>query len=470
MNQRHTLSLIAWGAAAWLILVAAVVLPESIAADETPVPVGAAQVDVTPAYPVRLSGYSSRRTESTGIAQRIWARALAIGGDGGAGPAVMIAVDNCGVPGRLADDVAARLHDAGVRRERLVVCSIHPHSAPWLTGYAPFLAGEPVPREHEEHRARYTAELADQLVAVARQALQNRQPARLFWTRGQVAFAANRRVMKEGRWTGFGVQPDGAVDHQLPVLVARTADGRPLAVWVNYACHCTTLGGDFYQVCGDWAGYAAEYLGAACPGAVALISIGCGADANPEPRGKLEMCQRHGRALADEVVRLLKTDLRPVSGAVTCRLVRVELPFGKLPTRDQWSAQAQGSGPAAVRARHFLERLERGEELPKSLAYPIATWAFGDDLAMVFLGGEVVVDYALRLRSQFRGDRLWITAYANDMPCYLPSQRILREGGYEADSSMIYYGQPGPLAPQTEDAVVDAVRGLLPSTFQSPAK
>jgi hypothetical protein len=96
------------------------------------------------------------------------------------------------------------------------------------------------------------------------------------------------------------------------------------------------------------------------------------------------------------------------------------------------------------------------------LPYPIATWTFGDALSMVFLPGEVVVDYATLLNQRHGADRLWITAYANDVPCYIPSKRILREGGYEADQSMLFYGRPTRLAPETEDIILQTVAELLP--------
>ena len=196
----------------------------------------------------------------------------------------------------MADEVCQRLQTHGLRREQLVVSSSHSHTAPWLPGFAPFLAGEPVPAEHQQRMQQYRKELTDKMVQAACQALQNRQPARLSWRRARVTLAANRRVLKDGTWTGFGVQPDGPVDERLPVLVASGADGKPLAILANYACHCTTLGGDFNQICGDWSGFAQENIEQDFPGAVALITIGCGADANPEPRGKLEFCRQHGRA------------------------------------------------------------------------------------------------------------------------------------------------------------------------------
>jgi hypothetical protein len=375
---------------------------------------------------------------------------------------LLITVDNCGVPASLVEAVCGQLASTGLRHEQLVVTVSHSHSAPWLQGYAPFLAGEPVPPEHEQHREQYTRDLQSKLVDVARQAIANRQPARLYWAQGRATLAANRRALKDGRWTGFGVQADGPVDHRLPVLVAKGMEGKPLAIWANYACHCTTLGGDFNQICGDWAGFAQEFIETDTPGAIALISIGCGADANPNPRGTLEQCRQHGRALADEVRRLLAAELKPVTPTVTCRLAHIDLPFGELPTKEHWEQTAKTGGPSGDRARFFLQRIERGQPVPQTMAYPIGMWAFGDDLAMVFLAGEVVVDYAARLTSEYGSDRLWITAYANDVPCYIPSKRILREGGYEADSSMIYYGRPTRLALETEDLIVAKVRELLP--------
>ncbi len=86
---------------------------------------------------------------------------------------------------------------------------------------------------------------------------------------------------------------------------------------------------------------------------------------------------------------------------------------------------------------------------------------------MVFLGGEVVVDYSIRLNEMFDSTRLWINAYSNDVPCYIASKRLMREGGYEVDSSMIFYRRPTRLAPEAEDLICDTVQKLLPHEFYS---
>ncbi len=86
---------------------------------------------------------------------------------------------------------------------------------------------------------------------------------------------------------------------------------------------------------------------------------------------------------------------------------------------------------------------------------------FGKDLTLVALGGEVLVDYALRLKRELGADKLWVVAYANDVFAYIASRRVLGEGGYEAETSMIYYGQPGPWAPAVEDTLVTKVHQLV---------
>jgi len=435
--------------------------------------VGAARVDITPAHPIRLSGYGSRSTEADEVETKIWARALAIGGDGESNPpAVIVNVENCGAAAPIVEQVAEALkRDPGIPRERIAVCSTHSHTAPQINGFAPFIFAKPLSPEEQKHIDDYTAELTEKIVQAARQAVKNRRPARLSWATGKAAVAGNRRVLKDGVWTGFGTQPDGPVDHSLPILAAHDEDGKLIAVLADYACHCTTLGGDFNRISGDWAGYAQDYLEAGHPDAVALLIIGCGADANPNPRGELEMAWRHGRVIADEVNRLLKGQRKPLTTSLSCKLDVIDLPLDTLPTKQQWRQQIEQGRPQQKRhAETFLARLESGKAITDHVPYTISTWTFGDDLAMVFLTGEVVVDYAIRMKSEFDDSRLWITAYANDVPCYIPSRRILREGGYEADYSMVYYGKPTRFAPALEDMILAATRRLLPATFYKQAE
>jgi len=438
--------------------------PGSMAPAAEPVPVGVGKVDITPQTPVRMYGYASRKTESEGIAGRLKASALAIGGDEGEGPAVLLSVDCGAVPPDVREEVLESLQaDVSLKPERFMLANSHNHSGPNLKGMAS-ISGE----EHE-HLAQYQCELTARLEQVVREALAARQPGRLAWTQGSVGFAANRRVLTDGKWTGFGAVPEAPADHTLPVMRVTDVDGKLLAVVVNYACHCTTLRGNFKQIHGDWAACAQEYIEADTGGAVAMVTIGCGADSDPCPHGTVELCQQHGRALADEVKRLLQGPFKPIEPKLVARLAPLEIPFAKLPPKEELEETAKKSYPA----KRLLERLERGEELPTTRSFQVATWVFGDDLAMVFLSDEVTVDYALRMRRELDGRRLWITAYTNDVSSYIVSRRIIEEGGYEARNSLssaVSYGHPEQVQPPMEDRIVGRVRELLPEGFHSPAK
>ena len=268
------------------------ILASSLAAAEpAQVPVGVAVVDITPDYPIRMVGYESRKTESDGIASRLKARALAIGGDDDVegGPAVLVAVDNCAVGSKVVEEVAARLNKkAKLQRERFVVCSTHTHCAPALSSGLDFIFGDPLPLDQRSRIERYTRELTDAIEKVALAALAARAPASLAWGQGRVGFAANRRVLKDGRWVNFGVNPNGPVDHSVPVLRAIDAAGKVNAVLFGYACHCTTLGGEFNKICGEWAGYACDEIEQQSPGAVAVghhrLRGGRQSRAAPQPR------------------------------------------------------------------------------------------------------------------------------------------------------------------------------------------
>ena len=415
--------------------------------------VGVAKVDITPAYPIRLTGYASRKTESEGVAQHLYAKALVIGSERDK-PAVLITVDNCGVPGGLRDELAKRLHNKRhVDTERIAVCSTHTHCAPWVEGFAPNIFGGPIPEEQQLRVKRYTQELVDSLETVALTALDNRKPSTIKRGVGNADFAANRRTK------------GGPVDHALPVLFVAAPDGTLRAIFASYACHCTTLGGEFNKICGDWAGYAQESIESEHPGAVALIALGCAGDANPDPRSKLELAQQYGQEIAAGVNKVLAGSLTTIDGEIICRIKRINLPFDELPSRADWERLAQQTNYIGSHARLNLARLKRGEQLPTSLPYTVQTWTFGKNLAMVFLPGEVVVDYSLRLKKEFDSTRLWINAYANDVPCYIPSERILQEGGYEGGGAMIYYDRPTRFATGIEARIVGVVHELLPVGF-----
>ncbi|MFM1749613.1 MAG: hypothetical protein RLZZ188_3279 [Verrucomicrobiota bacterium] len=434
------------------------------------VPVGLARVDITPETPILLSGYQSRAAAAERIEMRLHARALAIGEDG-PGLTVLVSAEVIAIGEETADYVAAELKRRfGLERARLAVTATHTHAGPALADTIPFMFSRDLPAGEQERIDRHTRVFRERLIAVAADAIAARRPARLDWGEGRVDVAAHRRTVVDGKWKNFGIVPGGPVDHALPVLRVTDPAGTVRGVLLGYACHCTTLGGNDNFVHPDWAGDAAARIEATHGGAPAIVTIGCGADANPSmPRG-LEGVPVHGAKVAAEVARVLGGPLRPLGPVTAATLRRIELPLDRAVTRAELEIRTKPGArtQAAYAARRFLADLDAGRPLPKAIPYVLQAWSFGRDLRMVFLAGEVVSEYSLRLRRELPSEPLWFTAYANATPCYIPSRRMYPEGGYEVDASMDYYGWPTRLDEGTEDLIIGTVRTMLTSTSHSP--
>ena len=119
------------------------------------------------------------------------------------------------------------------------------------------------------------------------------------------------------------------------------------------------------------------------------------------------------------------------------------------------------TGMRARQARQLLATLDRDGAIADRYPYPVQVWQFGSDLTLIALGGEVVVDYALRFKREYGWNDTWVAGYSNDVMGYIPSARVLQEGGYEGGGAMVNYGRPGPLAPGIEETIAAKVDELV---------
>jgi hypothetical protein len=411
---------------------------------------GVATVDITPAPGIWMAGYSVRTCAAEGVGLALHAKALALADEGGT-RAVLVTLDLLGVTASLAARVAETVRRRhGVAREALLINASHTHSGP-VTGDMLSVAYDLGPERLAAVRE-YTHTLESKITDVIGDALHRLRPVSLAVGEGQAGFAANRRVQ---------FTPDGPVDHAVPVLEVNERSGRPLAIVFGYACHNTTLQDANCRLHGDYAGVAQAALERRHPGVKALFVAGCGGDANPKPRGTMELVERHGTALADAVDEARRS-LVPVSGPLRLAYGVVDLPFAPTPERREWEVRLDDADVYVRRhARLMLDALDRDGRLPAVQAEPVQVWRFGASLTLVALGGEVVVDYALRLKRDYAGQRLWVAGYSNDVFGYVPSLRVLREGGYEGGGAMIYYGKPGPFAEPVEELIHGKIRELM---------
>ncbi len=416
---------------------------------------GVAAIPITPREAVWMSGYGSRDVPSKGVAQELWAKALALEGPAGR-RVVIVTTDLIGLSREVAESIAARAYaEHRLSRDRLLLTSSHTHTGPAIAGNIPLMqASDAELRRGTEF---YTEWMTDQVVEVIGRALADMAPAELSYHLGRADFAMNRRVITpEGKVT-FGEDPEAPVDNAVPVLKVVGADGELRAALFTYAAHNTTLTGKHYEIHGDYAGFAQAFVEKENPGATALYMMGCGADANPSPRGEMADAERNGRELADSVAAALGSEGRTVTGPMRTHFSRIPIRLEPPPSRAEWERRARGEDRwDRLLAQRFLGILDRDGVIAETYEYPVQVLKLGDATTLVALGGEVVVDYSRRLKAELGAETTWMVGYANDVMGYVPSERILDEGGYEAEFSQVYYGMPGRWDRSIEQTIVKA--------------
>ena len=421
---------------------------------------GVDRLDITPTVPVRMAGYASRTSPSQGVAHPLFAKALALA-DADGHKVVIVTCDIIALRRASSERVAGRVQaQHGLPRADLVLFASHTHAGP-----QPVDPDEP-PRDGLEANVAYTRDLEDKLVVLVGSALAKLEPASLTYGVGRAHFALNRRE-PTARGIKLGKNPAGPTDESVPILRVRGAGGKPLAVVFGYACHNTTLRPDMMKIDPDFAGYAQDRVEADNPGAVALFVTGCAGDADPHPFGTLDMARSHGEELGAAVKFVLDRDAWsvPVSGPLRTAFTETMIHFAG-PT-DRASYEKLLNDPNAGRQRHarrMIEAIDGGRPIRKDYPhYSVQAFALGDRLTMVALSGEVVVDYAIRLQGELGGEdrALWVAAYANDVIGYIPSIRVLKEGGYEGGES--FYGStwPAPFSQDIEAIVIKAAEDVV---------
>ncbi len=429
------------------------------AQEETPWKAGAAKVEITPEELMWMAGYGSRKAPAEGKLTPLWAKALALE-DAEGNRGVIVTLDLVGIGRELSRKVCQTLEsEYGLARHQVALCVSHTHSGPVVGKNLGPLHYWVVDDTQKHLIEAYAESLHGKIVQVAGEALAHLQPARVQWGSGKCTFAVNRRENKPytsvPEWREKGTLK-GPVDHDVPVLTLRDEAGAVQAVLFGYACHATVLNGN--QWCADYPGYAQTALEEAYPGAVALFWAGCGGDQNPLPRQEIPLAMAYGEELAAAVEDVINAPMAVLPPILTGDYEEIALPLAQLPTGEELRKTILSENRfEAARAKLLIGELEETGGLEAEYPYPVQRWRLGGEIDFVFLGGEVVVDYALRLKKERHGLRTWVAGYSNDVMAYIPSLRVLKEGGYEGGDSNTYYGLPGLWAPEVEETIVKTV-------------
>ena len=423
---------------------------------------GLAQADITPSVGIyhRMWGAASH-DRSTGVHRPLTASAVVFGNVEETGPAseseqILILLDHVLLWPAEMDlllERASRL--SGVGRDRLLVVFSHTHAAGLMGFERESLPGGELIRD-------YLKGVASSVAGLIRAARSRSQTAIITYGVGRCSLARNRDLWDDQlQQYVCGYNPDGLSDDTL--LIARVTGERdePIATFVNYACHPTTLAWQNTLISPDFPGAMREVVERET-GAPCLFLQGASGDLGPKEGfvGDPEVADRNGRQLAYAALSAL-CDLPPPnrrfqytgpreSGATLgtwswARLSRdeerrnsrwklrrwtVDLPYRRTSLKKEHveselarcrageeRALAAGdqarAGDFRALAEQQTRRLQRLEFLPagESLPYSIWLWRIGDAFWLA-VEGEPYQILQRSLRERFPGVPIMVASLA----------------------------------------------------------
>lgn len=387
---------------------------------------GVARTDITPPPGVDLWGYGNRTGPATGTLDPLFARVLVL--DDGRNAVAIITLDL----GRTFGQAQIAMVRDRVRREHRVndvmLIASHTHSGPSIdedyeNGNLP------------DWERRALGSIA-QAIGEARSRM---VPARIGVDLGQTIIGHNRRlVQSDGTvkmlWRNSTGQPTAPIDPVVGVIRVDDAQGNPLAILVNYACHPVVFGPDNLRYSADYPGAMARWVEANFEKKpICFFLQGAPGDINPmldktplEENADVEM-RRVGEQLGREVVRISRTIQTEAPSNPEIAILTEEMQF-----KNRWDLEKLKAQLVAAYGPRLITRYQR--YLVDPIVAPVTTLVINRQIALVGLPGEPFVGLQLSLKQRSPLPFSFLCGYTNGYIAYFPTIRDAVVGGYGADT------------------------------------
>ena len=411
--------------------------------------IGIASIDITPQHPVWMTGYGNRDHKSEGTYQSLIAGAISIAGD--TDEVLILTADLIGYDLAYAAAAKSRIAEStGLLPRQVVLTATHTHCAPFF--YPMAMPGEP--------EKGYAEFLLHQLVQVAVAAKNQQIEGTVRFSRGHSQFGVSRRLPDGKGGVLFAPNPDGPMDRDLDTLWFSNSHAELIGSLTIFGCHPTSRGG--YMLGGDYPGFLCRALSEQTQ-APSFFATGCAGNIRPWFKGEnngfntpsLEELEAASRRIADEVMQS-QQDATPVhTEGLSVTSEFHHLPYAELPDDATFRDKAENHTNPLIRqwASEMLTLSEAGG-LPKSCPQEIQVVQFSEAIRAIFLGGEVLTEIGLHIKSALQPATTITVAYSNGLIAYVPSKETYDLGGYEVDGSHFYFLRPAPFAKNIEDLIV----------------
>jgi hypothetical protein len=401
--------------------------------------VGASIIDITPPNGIAMAGFAARTEVARGDHDALTVRALVVD------DTAIVTVDVIGIDANLSARARAR---ASLPDQAITITATHTHGGP---------VSMPGRLSAKADHA-FILCLEDAVVKAVDLAIVNQKPARLLGGIGvEPGFATNRRRL------------DGPVDTGIPILRFESVEGSTIAILVSYACHPVVLGADNLSWTGDYPHFVRKKLETTFPGAIAIFATGCAGDVNTghsaaaslsllaTPERSFAKAKEIGFGIANSVIDARLTD---VSGNVGHSEVFADICFEQ---REQeapdilaksWRLAAKDTRSLEVIWANWAEKHMGRDLSPLKARITALKWG---SVGIIALPGEIFAETALEIREKLaQKDPLFILAYADDNPGYIPPESDYLRGGYEIDEAHRFYGLGATIAPKTAEHLAEA--------------
>jgi hypothetical protein len=375
--------------------------------------VGFAKRDITPTAPTPMWGYGDRHALlSQGVLDPLFAKAVVI--EAGDQRLAIVGLDiGRGPTGEMMEHIRREVAEkAGV--EHVMISGSHSHHGPVieLTDREGFGKGK------FDDAVAYSKRLPELLIESIVEAKGNAVPARIGVAKKDLELNRNRHTKQTTKPT----------DPMLAVIRFDTADGKPLAVIVNYAAHPVTLPGEVLKFSPDYPGALQNRVESAFGGNCVFMQ-GASGDMSPN-RGSLDT-KAYGEALGDQAVSLaqsIETKV-PAKPGIKAKV-----------NRFKFTSRVNFSNPVLVATfeRAFFPELVRNffREFAGGIEPELTTILLNGDLALVGGSGEFFCNHSNRLKQRAYVPNTLFFGYCNGHHMYFPTIEAASEGGYGGDPAV----------------------------------
>lgn len=342
----------------------------------------------------------------------------------------------------------------GIPAENVLIAATHTHAAPMTDDAKPALGS---PDDD------YVRTLTDTIRREAALLLdpENREPVTLETSYEYADHSVNRRrrfplYFSDGRLTRNAVivapDPSGPTDETVAIATLRGATGQPVAVLWNYACHPVgfpnprTISAHFP---GTVRRRIREHTG---EDTAVLFFQGFSGDTRPRIRVQATTPANRLRQILFGYGSgsFREADLRDWSESLASLVVR------------NLATSHPRITPDVLASKHFVDGNEFAGPTDLDVAFQLIS--LGPEFSIVAISAELVHEYARYVRSLIPG-RVTMCVGCTDVPLgYIPTSRMLQEGGYEAIDFCESFGLDS-VKPGVEQATKDGFARLINSAL-----